>query len=120
MWNLGMVFGMYQVARAGYWAENASELHYTQEVFWGGLVFDTSAILYTNALWIVMVLFPRSSPILTRVWDGRQASIEGAPRPSCPFPPVRDEREELSCIRTTGEGPLALWGGPCSLPSSPR
>ena len=58
MWNLAMVFVMYQVARAGYWAENASELHYTQEVFWGGLVFDTSAILYTNVLWVLMMLFP--------------------------------------------------------------
>ena len=58
MWNLVMVFVMYQVARAGYWAENASELHYTQEVFWGGLVFDTSAILYTNVLWVLMMLFP--------------------------------------------------------------
>ena len=58
LWNLVMVFVMYQVARAGYWAENASELHYTQEVFWGGLVFDTSAILYTNVLWVLMVLFP--------------------------------------------------------------
>ena len=53
-----MVFLMYQVARAGYWAENASALHYTQEVFWGGLVFDTSAILYTNVLWVLMMLFP--------------------------------------------------------------
>ena len=53
-----MVFVMYQVARAGYWAENASELHYTLEVFWGGLVFDTSAILYTNVLWVLMMLFP--------------------------------------------------------------
>ena len=58
IWNLVMVFVMYQVARAGYWAENASELHYTLEVFWGGLVFDTSAILYTNVLWVLMVLFP--------------------------------------------------------------
>ena len=58
IWNLAMVFVMYQVARAGYWAENASELHYTQEVFWGGLVFDTSAILYTNVLWVLMMLFP--------------------------------------------------------------
>ena len=58
VWNLAMVFVMYQVARAGYWAENVCELHYTQEVFWGGLVFDTSAILYTNVLWVLMMLFP--------------------------------------------------------------
>lgn len=28
------------------------------ELFGGGLMFDTSAILYTNALWVLMVLFP--------------------------------------------------------------
>ena len=70
LWNLAMVFVMYQVARAGYWAENASELHYTQEVFWGGLVFDTSAILYTNVLWVLMMLFPwyrKENPTYHRV-----------------------------------------------------
>ena len=70
VWNLAMVFVMYQVARAGYWAENASELHYTQEVFWGGLVFDTSAILYTNVLWVLMMLFPwyrKENPTYHRV-----------------------------------------------------
>ena len=58
VWNLVMVFLMYQVARTGYWLENIKYLHYTPEVFWGGLVFDTSAILYTNVLWVLMVLFP--------------------------------------------------------------
>ena len=58
VWNLFMVFLMYQVARTGYWLENAQYLHYTSEVFWGGLVFDTSAILYTNVLWVLMMLFP--------------------------------------------------------------
>ena len=70
MWNLAMVFVMYQVARAGYWAENVCELHYTQEVFWGGLVFDTSAILYTNVLWVLMMLFPwyrKENPTYHRV-----------------------------------------------------
>ena len=70
MWNLAMVFVMYQVARAGYWAENVCELHYTQEVFWGGLVFDTSAILYTNVLWVLMKLFPwyrKENPTYHRV-----------------------------------------------------
>jgi phosphoglycerol transferase MdoB-like AlkP superfamily enzyme len=28
------------------------------EMFRGGVMFDTSAILYTNALWVVMVMFP--------------------------------------------------------------
>ena len=58
VWNLVMVFLMYQVARLGYWLENAQYLHYTKEVFGGGLVFDTSAILYTNVLWVLMMLFP--------------------------------------------------------------
>ena len=58
VWNLAMAFLMYQVARMVYWLENAHYLHYTVEIFWGGLVFDTSAILYTNALWVLMMLFP--------------------------------------------------------------
>ena len=58
VWNLLMVFLMYQVARVGYWLENSQYLHYTTELFLGGLVFDTSAILYTNVLWVLMMLFP--------------------------------------------------------------
>ena len=58
VWNLLMVFVVYQVARLEYYFENASYLHFTTESFWGGLYFDTSAILYTNALYVLLMLFP--------------------------------------------------------------
>ena len=80
VWNLVMVFLMYQVARTGYWLENASYLHYTKEVFWGGLVFDTSAILYTNLLWVLMVLFPwyrKENSVYHRVCKGVYLTVNG-------------------------------------------
>ena len=58
VWNLFLVYLVYQIARATYYLENTEYLNYTAGVFWGGLVFDTSAILYTNALYIVLMLFP--------------------------------------------------------------
>ena len=58
LWNLLLVYLVYQIARLEYYLENASYFNYTFDVFVGGLLFDTSAILYTNALYIVMMLFP--------------------------------------------------------------
>ena len=58
VWNLLLVYLAYQIARAEYYLENASYFNYTAEVFRGGLLFDTSAILYTNALYVLLVLFP--------------------------------------------------------------
>ena len=57
-WNLMLVYVVYQIARVEYYLENSSYLNYTIEAFRGGFVFDTSAIFYTNALYIVMMLFP--------------------------------------------------------------
>ena len=57
-WNLLMAFAVYQIARLAYYAENASYLTYTADVFRGGLLFDTSAILYTNVLYVALALFP--------------------------------------------------------------
>lgn len=57
-WNLMLVYVVYQIARVEYYLENSSYLNYTIETFRGGFVFDTSAIFYTNALYIVMMLFP--------------------------------------------------------------
>ena len=57
-WNLLLAYLAYQVARLEYWMENADYLSYTADVFRGGLVFDTSAILYTNALYVLLMLFP--------------------------------------------------------------
>ena len=57
-WNLLLVFFVYQIARFEYFLVNADYLCYTTDVFWGGLLFDTSAIIYTNALYIVLMLLP--------------------------------------------------------------
>ncbi len=58
LWNLLLVYVVYQVARLTYYLENTDYLSYSWDVFQGGLLFDTSAILYTNALYVVMMLFP--------------------------------------------------------------
>lgn len=63
LWNLGMVYVVYLVARLLFFAENYNLYHdvttsHFIELLRGGVTFDTSAILYTNALWVVMVLFP--------------------------------------------------------------
>ena len=58
VWNLLLAFVVYQIARFSYYMENTDYLTYTSDIFRGGLVFDTTAILYTNALYIVMMLFP--------------------------------------------------------------
>ena len=58
VWNLLLVFLVYQIARLEYYMENANYLSYSFDVFRGGLLFDTSAIVYTNVLYIVMMLFP--------------------------------------------------------------
>ena len=58
LWNLLLVYLVYQMARLEYYLENVSYFNYTFDMFVGGLLFDTSAILYTNALYIVMMLFP--------------------------------------------------------------
>ena len=57
-WNLLLVYLVYQIARYEYYFENASYLSYTSDVFRGGLLFDTSAIIYTNALYILLMLLP--------------------------------------------------------------
>ena len=58
LWNLLLVYLVYQVARIEYWLENSDYLNYTFDVWRGGLMFDTSAILYTNALYVVLMFFP--------------------------------------------------------------
>ncbi len=70
VWNLLQVFGVYQLARLAYFFENTDYLTYTADIFRGGLVFDTTAILYTNALYIVMMLFPlhqKEKPVYHRI-----------------------------------------------------
>lgn len=61
--NLLLAYIVYFVARMVFYAENHSlysditSSHFL-ELLRGGLTFDTTAILYTNALWVLMVLFP--------------------------------------------------------------
>ena len=61
--NLLLAYVVYFVARIAFLLENLSlypdlSAVHLLELLRGGLTFDTSAILYTNALWVVMVLFP--------------------------------------------------------------
>ena len=64
--NLLMAYVVYFIARVAYLLENYEafseglSLSHLCTIFGGGLVFDTSAILYTNMLYIVMMLFPLS------------------------------------------------------------
>ena len=64
LWNLLLAFAVYQIARVAYLLVNLSHFqdNLTAAHLWqllrGGLVFDTSAIVYTNALYIVLMLFP--------------------------------------------------------------
>ena len=76
VFNLAWVYAVYFVARLAFLYENwklyANSLtwgHFV-ELLRGGLSFDTSAILYTNALWVLMVLFPlhwKEHPLYHRV-----------------------------------------------------
>ena len=70
LWNLLLVFLTYQVARLAYWLENSDMLRYTCDIWCGGLFFDTSAILYTNVFWVVLMLFPlhqKETPLYHRI-----------------------------------------------------
>lgn len=66
LWGLLLAYVGYTIARLAFLAENYSffadnlSAAHLSELLWGGLVFDTSAILYTNALWVVMMLLPVS------------------------------------------------------------
>ena len=63
LWGLLLAYVAYFIARMVFLIENHnlySDLtaSHLLELLRGGVTFDTSAILYTNALWVVMVLFP--------------------------------------------------------------
>ena len=73
--NLALAYAAYWLCRLAYWAENASAL----EGFWrhntladivhGAWMFDTSAILYTNVLWVALLLLPLPFALGSR-WQG--------------------------------------------------
>lgn len=61
--NLLLVYVSYTICRLVFlWVNHSYFKDLTLDHFWemyaGGLVFDTSAIIYTNALYIVLTLFP--------------------------------------------------------------
>ena len=64
--NLAIAYVVYFIARLVFLAENwglyaeGMTASHLMELLEGGVVFDTSAILYTNVLWVVMMLFPVS------------------------------------------------------------
>ena len=58
LWNLLLVYVVYQIARLEYYLENTDYLTYSFNAWRGGLLFDTSAIIYTNALYILLMLLP--------------------------------------------------------------
>ena len=62
--NLLLAYALYFIARIAYLLENWSYFSsgltgsHLWEMLSGGLLFDTSAIMLTNSLYIVMMLFP--------------------------------------------------------------
>ncbi len=62
--NIVMAFVVYMVARVEFLLENYSyfssdlSLSHLSTMFYGGYIFDRSAITYTNILYIVMMMFP--------------------------------------------------------------
>ena len=67
LWNLMLIYVVYFVARVVYLFVNYSYFEqgltftHLMEMFGGGLMFDTSAILVTNIPYIVLMLFPLHS-----------------------------------------------------------
>ena len=62
--NILLLYVAYMVTRIAFLLENYSTYEHVfsspkfWDIFWGGVYFDTSASAYTNALYILMVLFP--------------------------------------------------------------
>lgn len=63
-WNLLLVYVAYMLCRVAFVAENWNQFHATlfqnagSDLLRGSLLFDTSGILYTNALYALLMLFP--------------------------------------------------------------
>ncbi len=71
VWNLAIVYAVYSIARVAFLLENWSLLGAGQSaghllsLMCSALVFDTSAIVYTNVLWLLLTLLP---------WHGKETS----------------------------------------------
>ena len=71
VFNLLLVFVVYQIARLAYLLDNWSYFVHglSCELWKGGLVFDTSAILVTNSLYIFLMLLPLHWKARWRWWQ---------------------------------------------------
>ena len=64
VWNMALAYVVYWLCRLIYWAENVGAFqgfwsHNTlRDIFTGAWMFDTSAILYTNVLYALLMLIP--------------------------------------------------------------
>ena len=64
LWNIALLYVAYGVTRLAFYLENSSLYSHIASsdkiggIVWGSLLFDTSAIAYTNALYILLVLLP--------------------------------------------------------------
>ena len=62
--NLLLLYVAYGVTRVAFWLENYSIYSHVisspkaWDIFWGGVYFDTAAIAYLNALYLLLVLLP--------------------------------------------------------------
>ena len=62
--NMALAYVVYWLCRLVFWAENYSAFpqfwsgNSLKDIFTGAWMFDTSAILYTNALYALLMLFP--------------------------------------------------------------
>ena len=64
VWNMALVYFIYWICRLIYLAENASAFpdfwsdNFLRDIIAGAWTFDTSAIMYTNALYALLMLIP--------------------------------------------------------------
>lgn len=64
IWNMALAYLVYWLCRLVYWAENVNAFsglwqeNNAADIVHGAWMFDTSAILYTNALYALMMLLP--------------------------------------------------------------
>lgn len=64
VWNIALAYVVYWLCRLTFWAENFSSFpqfwsgNSLKDIFTGAWMFDTSAILYTNVLYAMLMLFP--------------------------------------------------------------
>ena len=64
VWNVLLLYVAYSVTRLAFYLENKPVYEHLSgfgdvwSIVCGGLYFDTSAICYTNALYLLLVFFP--------------------------------------------------------------